>query len=837
MGQRLIKTPKKTYLKQSSLQSAGKIIKGIVIFGLITIMIVTFFAGIKILEVAKNAPKVDLKKFVSYQTQSVILDDKGNEIDRVITTEVRIPVKLEDVSQNVIDAVVSTEDERFYQHLGVDYKRTIGVTLKDLLSKVIGASGDRQGGSTITQQLVKSIFLTPKQDYTRKIQEMYMALQIEKSLSKDQILEVYLNNTFFGGRAYGIEAAAIQYFSKSAKDLTKIEAAYLAGVPKAPTTFYAFSRENIENPKNYLDRTKVVLDQMERNSKVTAEEKKEFFQQLNTSGIAFKQTILANDGIYNYEYFTRPLVQMVKKDLMDQYQLTEEEAIERLNNGGLQIHSTMNKEFQDSTQAILNDADNFSFEEYTDAKGIIQPQAAAVIIEPNTGEVKTVIGGRGEKVAGGINRASDINFLRAVGSSIKPLTVYSAGIDKKLIDAGTVIDDSPLTLQQRKDYFYGDDTAKPEDPTKPGNVEHTFPGLTTIREGMKRSSNIVSIKTHLLIGKEVSQEYAEKYGIILPPEGYRGTSMYALGQFANINGQDGANPLIMADAFTTFVNQGKKSDPIFYTKVIDSNGNVLLEKTPNSKQIIQKGTAYIMWDMLKETAKDYAPNAIFGDIPVGGKTGTTEDNKELWYVGTTPYYSCALFVGTDDHQTIIDRDTGDNLTSTKAVTGTWGKIMKQIHKGLAPKEIDIPDDITKVEISKDSGNLPTTATRLDPRGNRTYNEWFFKDRVPTTKDTVHVMYNGRSYITRDYVPEVRLGDQAYVLPSGLRKDSNTPTTPSKPSPGKTTTTSTPSSTETTTTGATSTTTIPATTTAPTSTTNSATTTKATTTLPVTTKKP
>ena len=823
MGQRLKKTPKKTFLKQTTFQSIGKVLKGIVIFGILFIMITTFFAGMKILDVAKNAPKVDLKKFTSYQTQSVILDDKGNEIDKVVTTEVRIPVKLSEVSQYMKDAVVATEDERFYQHLGVDYKRTIGVTIKEVVNKIIGSKGDRQGGSTITQQLVKSIFLTPKQDYTRKIQEMYIALQIEKSLSKDEILEVYLNNTFFGGRAYGVEAAARQYFSKSAKELTQIEAAYLAGVPKAPTTFYAFSRENLDNPKNYIDRTKVVLDQMERNSKVTSEKKKEYFKSLDNEGLPLKQTVLANDGTYNYEYFTRPLVDLIKSDLMEKYSLTEEEATERLNNGGLQIYSTMNKEFQDHTQEVLNNPDNFSFEEYTDTKGIIQPQAAAVIIDSTTGEVKTIVGGRGAKIAGGLNRASDPNFLRAVGSSIKPLTIYSAGIDKKLIDAGTVIDDSPLTLQQRKDYFYGDDTAKPEDPTKPANVERTFQGLTTIREGMKRSSNLVSIKTHLKIGPAVSKEYAEKYGLILPPDGYAGTSMYALGQFPNIEGKDGGNPLIMANAFTTFANQGLKNDPMFYTKVIDSNGNVLLENKPKPKQIIQKGTAYIMWDMLKETAKDYAPNAIFGDIPVAGKTGTTEDNKELWYVGTTPYYSCALFVGTDDHQTIIDVDTGENLTSTKAVTGTWGTIMKTIHKGLMPKELEIPDDITKVEISKDSGNLPTNATKLDPRGDRIYNEWFFKDRVPTTKDTVHVMYNGRSYITRNYKPEVPLDDDKYVLPTWATPNNNNnnnspakPAAPSKPStststiaPVVTTTTAKPDATST---EAATTTTIPITTT-------------------------
>lgn len=763
MGQKLTKTSKKTTLNNSTIRTLGKALKGIVILGMILVLILSSFAGAKILEVAKNAPKVNIAKFASHQSQSVILDDKGVEIDKVITPEVRIPVALKDVSRAVKDAFLSTEDERFYQHKGVDFKRTIGVTMKEAVSKILGVKGDQQGGSTLTQQLVKSFYLSPKKDYSRKIQEMYLALQVEKNLEKDKILEVYLNNTFLGGRAYGIEAAAKQYFSKNAKDLNVLEAAYLAGVPKAPTVFYAFSRANKKDPSAYIDRTKVVLEQMYKNKKITKEQKDGFYKQLDTKGIPFKASTLNNYGAYNYEYFTRPVVEQVKKDLSEKYKITEEEASEKLASGGLVIKSTMNTQFQQTTQKILNEPERFRFKESVDKNGVVQPQVAAVITDPSTGHVKAVIGGRGEQAIAGPNRALGNGFLRSIGSTTKPLTVYAAGIDKKIIDAGSVFDDTPLTLEQREKWYAGDDKANPKDPTRPGNATGKFEGYTTVRDATKRSSNMVAIKAQWKVTNNVSKEYAEKFGLVLPPEKYRGTSMYALGQYENIDGKDGGNPLILASAYGTFSNKGIRNEPILYTKVLDSSGNVLLENKPKATQVLSKGTAYIMWDILKDTTDFFAPGAKIPNIEVGGKTGTTQDGRELWYAGTSPYYSCAIFVGSDDHALLTDRQTGGPLFSNVSVIPVWGEIMKQIHVGLAPKTLPIPEDITKVEISKDSGNLPTTATRLDPRRNRVYSEWFLKDRVPKTFDDVHVLYKGRSYITRKDKVEVPITDQKYVL--------------------------------------------------------------------------
>ncbi len=784
---RVKKTARKTYSKHTGFTVVSKVLKALIIVVMLGVFAAGIVSGSKILEIAKSAPEVDLEKFLSMTSQSVLLDDAGRQIDTVKTWEIRFPVKLEDVSQITKDAFVATEDERFYDHHGVDYKRTIVVTLRYLYGKLTGGNFD-QGGSTLTQQLVKSIFLYTDKEEKRKIQEMYMALQIEKKVPKDKILETYLNSIFLGGRAYGIEAAARQYFGKSAKDLTLIEAAYLAGVPTSPSDLYAFSDENKANPEYYLNRTLVVLGQMLKNGYITQEQYDENSKIVREGRIPFKETPLVENDTYAYEFFTRPAVDQVVNDLAAKLSITPEEAQAKFATGGYKVYTTLNVEKQQKIQDMFNDPETFRFQEYVGPNGIIQPQAAAAVIEPSTGYVKVVVGGRGEEmVAGAANRATSYNFLRAVGSATKPLTIFAAGIDQRIFDAASVFEDSPLTREQRLDYFDGDETAA-EDPTIPGNAYGSWKGYINARDALRVSSNLVAIKGVMSIGMPVAEDYAQRFGLVLPPEEYRGLSMYALGQYPSVNGEDGGNPMIMASAFGTFANGGVRQRPVFYSKVVDGTGRVILENTPenNGTQIIQPGTAYIMWDILKDVAKENQDLLFSDKFPIAGKTGTTEENKEVWFSGTTPYYSCAVMVGADDHQTLIDRETGDRLSSRMGTIPVWSKIMEEMHKGLEPREIPIPNDIVKVAVSHDSGTLPTDLTRMDPRGDRTIEEWFFTDRIPTTFDTVHVavsmnrstgqvagintpqsLKSSKIYITRFYEPEVTLEDQQYVLPKSL----------------------------------------------------------------------
>lgn len=797
MAQKVKKTAKRTYTKNSALTIFGKVLKGLVIFTIVAALVGSIFFGSTLLAIAKDSPDADIEKFLTLSSQSILLDDEGNQMDRIISSEVRLPVKLTEISQNLQDAFIATEDERFYEHHGVDYKRTISVTIRYAFSKLVG--GDyNQGGSTLTQQLIKNIFLTSEKVSSRKVQEMYMALQIEKKIDKATILETYLNSIFLGGRAYGVEAAARQFFSKSANDLTIIESAYLAGVTTAPSIYYAFTESNQKDPTFYENRTKTVLDQMYRNGFLTEAEHKKYRDEITNNGIKFNYTTLTNGGKYNYEYFTRPVVSRVVDDMVAKLGITPEKAEENLALGGYKIYTTMNRAFQENTIKEVDNKANYQFKEYVDANGIIQPQVAAVVSEPSTGYVKALVGGRGEQVVAGPNRAASNYFLRAIGSATKPLTVYSAGIDSKIFDSATVFEDSPLTLEQREAYFAGETDVDPKDPTKPGNSYDRWWGYTNSRDALRRSSNLVTMKALFAIGEPVAESYALKYGLVLPPENYRGTSMYALGQYANLNGKDGANPMIMANAYSTFANNGIKNDAILYTKVVDAAGKVILENKPKGEQIIKPGTAYIMWDLLK-TVVDSSTNISkvkFSNMPVAGKTGTTQDNKELWFVGTTPYYSAAVFIGSDDHQVIIDKATGAGMSSAVGGIKLWNKIMAVPHKDLQVKDLPVPNDIVKVAVSYDSGTLPTDLTRRDPRGDRTVEEWFFRDRVPKTFDSVHVEVDvnkltgklanfwtlpifkeKRVYITRNYEPEVLLEDQKYVLPKefdqGPEKDGYT----------------------------------------------------------------
>ena len=788
MAQRVKKTAKKTYTRHSGLQIFGKVLKGLALFTLLITLIGSIFFVSKVLDIAKDAPEADIDKFLSLSQQSVLLDDQGEIMDRVVSSEVRLPVELSEISPNIQKAFIAIEDERFYEHKGVDFKRTISVSLRYALSKVVG--GDfNQGGSTLTQQLIKNIFLTRKKEESRKIQEIYMALEIEKQVSKETILETYLNSIFLGGRAYGVEAGARQYFSKSAKDLSVIEAAYLAALPQAPSLYYAFTAANQKDPSTYQDRTILVLSQMEKNNFITEDEYQAYRDEIKSNGIPFNATALTNGGKYNYEYFTRPVVSAVLDDMVEQLDITREKAQENLALNGYRIYTTMDRAFQEHTEKEINNEDNYEFVQYVDANGIIQPQVSAVITEPATGYVKAIVGGRGQQVAAGPNRAASPYFLRAIGSATKPLTVFAAGIDSKIFNSSTVFEDSPLSLEERKDYFAGTDVDY-TDPSNPGNSYDKWWGYTNSRDALRRSSNMVTLKALQAIGEPIAENYAEKFGLVLPPQEYRGQSMYALGQYANINGKDGANPLIMANAYGTFANNGVKNKPLLYTRVEDSAGNIILENTPEGEQIIKPGTAYIMWDLLK-TVVESSPRISklkFGDMPVGGKTGTSQSYKELWFAGTTPYYSAAVLVASDDHQPIIDKNTGEGMSSAIGGIKAWGAIMEYPHENKPYKDLPVPNDIVKIPVSYDSGTLPTDLTRRDPRGDRTVEEWFFRDMVPTTFDDVHVeveinkltgklatpwtlpiFKEKKVYITRDYEPEVELEDQKYVLPKEYDK--------------------------------------------------------------------
>lgn len=679
--------------------------------------------------IIKETPALDVVKMLNTSETSTMLRDGTDEfITNIITNVQRFKVTSDEIPQNLKNAYVAIEDERFYKHRGVDVKRVLGAQIINV-KNILSGSSARQGGSSITQQLLKNTVLKGETGVTRKVKEMFLAIELENTLSKDEILTAYLNTIPLGGTVYGVEAAALHYFGKSAKDLTLPQCAYIAGITQSPGVLDAFTQANQKNPERYLKRVRTVLGKMKELGFITQEEYDNAIN-VNAETLAFHR--LEGTQTMQYEYFTRPVVDQVRTDLQEKLKYTKEEANELLLNGGLTIYVTLDPKLQDSVQALLDDPANFknafskdkNYVETVDENGVFDLQAAAAIIDYRTGQVKALVGGRGTQPQAGLNRAYDI--LKSIASTTKPLTVYSPAIDLKLLSPGSVLDDV-------NQYDEGSKFNIDNNPL-PSNENRKYQGYLTLREGLRISNNVLATKTYYTVGKQNSIEYAKKFGLVLPkdPNKYN-YSLYALGQYPNntIN-SDGANVLSLAAAYGTFGNNGILTKPILYTKVLDSNGNILLDNTPNQTNVISPQTAYIVYDMLKGPITYSAGGARFGNIPVAGKTGTTTGNKDYLFAGLTPYYSGAVWMGYDRGDVGMSGGSGTNAATL------WGKIMKAAHEGLGYKEIQSPGGITTQKVCKDSGMLATELCKEDPRGNRVSSDLFIKGTVPKELCTVHV---------------------------------------------------------------------------------------------------
>jgi penicillin-binding protein 1A len=308
----------------------------------------------------KTAPPLDVNQILDLNQPSVLYDNKGNFMDNAPTDEKRTIVAYKDIPQNLINAFVDIEDERFYEHKGVDFKRVIGSFYIDVKNK-LNKDNSLQGGSTITQQLIKNTLLTSETTMKRKVQEMYLATELEKHLSKDQILEAYLNTIFLGGQAHGVEAAANQYFNKSVKDLSLLECAYIAGVTQSPTQYNALSDKSKKNPTAYINRTKTVLYAMytttSTKTKITKAQYDQAISDLNNKKLVFTPAT-TDTNILKYEWFDRPVLEEVKTDLKAQYHYSDSEINNLIMYGGLKIYTTMDKTLQDGAQAIIDDDKN-----------------------------------------------------------------------------------------------------------------------------------------------------------------------------------------------------------------------------------------------------------------------------------------------------------------------------------------------------------------------------------------------------------------------------------------------------------------------------------------------
>ncbi len=598
-------------------------------------------------------------------------DEGGNvqELEQIQGEDNRIWVDSSQIPQVMKDAMVSIEDERFYKHHGVDIKRTAGATAKWVLAKM-GIGSSSYGGSTITQQVIKNITNEKENKPSRKIKEMMRAVALEKQLTKDEILTMYLNIVFFANNCNGVEAAANTYFNKDALDLTLPEAASIAGITQFPSEFDPFT-----HPDKNIEKRNVVLGKMLELGYITQDE----YNSAATSDLAVSNAHKENRGRIT-SYFVDQVVTDVINDLVRQKGYSEDFATQQVYNGGLKIYATIDPKIQSIMEDIFTNEANFPHT----GRGA---QSAMVVIDPYTGKVRGLIGGLGEKTdIRGWNRATQSK--RQPGSSIKPLSVYSPAIDTGKITEVTTVTDEEITI--------GNDNWKPK------NSYSGFLGDMTIKEAVARSANIPAVKVLDMVGISTSFGYLQnKFHLSTLDEKDKNYSSLALGGLTN-----GVTVEEMAAAYCTFVNSGKYIAPYTYTQVLDSTGQVILQNGADSTQAISAASAYIMSDLLAGVVDSpYGTGRgakLDSGMPTYGKTGTTDDDCDKWFVGFTPYYVGACWYGFDTPSSISDAGVSGNPT-----VDAWNLVMERIHESLNIKELTKPSNVVEADVCDYSGMLAT----------------------------------------------------------------------------------------------------------------------------------
>ncbi|RBP40243.1 transglycosylase domain-containing protein [Garciella nitratireducens] len=644
----------------------------------------------------QKSPPLDLKKF-HYIEPCIILDDQGNFYEELQGKEKREVISIDQIPNHVLNAFISIEDERFYRHPGIDIRGILRAAFQGI------KAGDMTtaGGSTITQQLIKLTHLSSEKKISRKIQEAYLAIQLEYVMNKDEILENYLNKINFA-YAHGIQAASQTYFRKNADQLSISQAAVLAAIPKAPTAYKPYIIEKtqednfkiVTNKKGKVlyseknqERALLILKKMKElkfiNEKEYAKAKNELLN--NTFGL--KQPKKSD----TYSYFTDAVYDQVVEDLIKKYfsDLPKDEAKEKATNymlnAGLTVYSTVDTTIQTSMEENFKNNTLFPSQSSVAKKASLEkskelgvevnyePEGAMVIIENSTGKVKGLIGGRKKTTNLSLNRA-----FRKIqpGSVTKPLTVYAPGIDSKKISLNTTYYDGPLKI--------GDWKVK--------NSGSHYSGRTTVREGLRKSKNSIAVQAWYDTGLETSIKYGKKFGLSFAPNDMAPAPL-ALGGYTY-----GQTPMAMASAYTTFPNQGIRNTPILYTKVVDANGKIILEKKQQKIKVISPESAYLITDVLKDVVNGGTTHISIPNMPVAGKTGTTNNLADAWFIGYTPYYTGAVWYGYDHNKILANNKTFSlNINvyggSKPGPALMWEKVMTDIHKNLEPK------DFPKVSIS------------------------------------------------------------------------------------------------------------------------------------------
>lgn len=709
----------------------------------LTLLLIIFIIGI----IVGSAFAIYIKNYVDADIDASLLINAGTnkttqlyytdsetgeaveiEDQRIYGADNGIWVRFEDMPKQLVDAFIAIEDDRFYSHNGVDWI----TTSKAFLNYFLPFSDSEFGGSTITQQLVKNLTGDSEAKITRKVQEIFRALNLEKELSKEQIIEMYLNVIFFGNNCTGVQTAADTYFGKDVGDLTVEECATLAGIVKNP---YAYNP--IRFPEECQKRRNDVIWAMQDQHKISEAEADAIYDHPVT--LVERNESDTEDAVGNtvFNWYTEAVFNEVQEDLMETYGYSKYSAGMAIYTGGLKIYTCMDPEVQKVLEEVYtNDTEYFPM-----SQSSMQPESAMVICDPYTGDVLGLVGGRGEKVTNRIlNRATGTQ--RPPGSSIKPVSVYAPALDAGIITYASVYDDVPVN--------FGTDPDNPK--AWPANLPYVYRGLTNINSAIERSVNTIAVRVLQDLTPQKSYDFVTQklgfstvYDQITTASGAVMSdidlSPLALGQLTY-----GISVKEITAAYSIFPNDGVFNSPRLYTKVVDSNNETILSNDRETEIVISEQSASVMTKMLYNVVNDPEGTAVGNitlknSVDVAGKTGTSTADFDRWFVGFTPYYVGGCWVGYDTNIAL-------SAFGANPACIVWDKVMTMLHQkyidaaangGEALKTFETAVGVIEAEFCKDSGKLMTDACRLDLRGDRSEKGWFAYGTEPSEYCDRHVI--------------------------------------------------------------------------------------------------
>ena len=745
----------------------------------IIVGVVGISSGVGVMKgIIDSAPDISEIDVTPTGYSSTVLASDGTEISTLVASGAnRKYVTIDEIPQSLQDAFVAIEDERFYEHNGIDMQSI----LRAAATGIAHGFHFSQGGSTITQQLIKNNVLTTWtsessfiESLQRKIQEQYLAVELEKKVNdKKWILENYMNSINLGANTLGVQAASEKYFGKDVSELTLSESAVIAGITQNPSKY-----NPITHPDKNAERRERVLTNMLEQGYISQSEYDEAIDDDVYDRISEHNAV--DDTSIN-SYFVDALIDDVFSDLIDKG-YSETEAYKMIYQGGLTIQSTQDLELQKICDEEANNLDNYpttpkySFTLYFQVKSsdgtltsysnqtmlsyykkatnnedysinfdtedecyaaiaqyeqdvlnpgdeivegseyitiTLQPQIALTLMDQSTGEVKAMVGGRGDKSGNRTwNRATDT--CRQPGSTFKIIGCYAAALDAGGLTLASVQDDAPFTVGSKQ--FH--------------NYDNSYRGYTNLRTAITNSINIVTVKTLQEIGVDLGYEYAENFGITTLTDTDKNLSL-ALGGLTK-----GVTNIELTGAYATIANGGTYLEPKLYTVVYDHDGNVLLDKsdTQDTRQVLKDTTAWLLTDAMKDVmTSGTGTRAYFGStMAQAGKSGTTTSNRDCLWAGYTPYYTCVVWGGYDDNS----KQAGSNTTYPKNI---WKAVMSRVHEGLEYKDFPTPSGITSATVCSKSGLLPIEGTcDSDPRGSMLITEYFDASTVPSDLCDHHV---------------------------------------------------------------------------------------------------